>query len=148
MHIDTHVYIVFFLHKFILPCHFLGASKVASNNLLFPEFKLILSDHLSINHPEKYKDWFNEFSHGPTGTMTLTTLQEFFQAFVSAQSEPKLLSSFRCLNRSNDFENWTWLSNNKKYITSDFRCNLYALLFSDVRFLVPSKCDIEWLQLR
>lgn len=47
------------------------------------EFKLILSDHLNINQSEKYKDWFNEFSHSATGTMNLAKLQDFFNAFVS-----------------------------------------------------------------
>ena len=47
------------------------------------DFKLILSDYLNINLPEKYKDWWQEFANTSANTMNLKQLQEFFHAFVS-----------------------------------------------------------------
>ena len=55
------------------------------NSLNFTEFKLILSDFLNINLPEKYRDWWQEFSSSNAGTMNLQKLQEFFHAFVSCR---------------------------------------------------------------
>ena len=71
--------------KALKPHDLLRFLKITSTYTFLSDFKTIVGDHLNINIPEKFKDWFNTYSSRISGVMTIDQLQQFFQDFVSRQ---------------------------------------------------------------